>query len=152
MRTPEEIEALLDKVEDLLGKYAEADDAYQQKQWDDTYGERLGKYSDKLKSINGDDFDLMKESRKEYNESYKDLTPDEYIDALEQNITATLDRISSALAAGDVEAAQEAVEEAKEEVTEEPKADEAPAEETTIEVTTEPPAEEVYAEEKKEEE
>ena len=150
MRTPEEIEALLDKVEDLLGKYAEADDAYQQKQWDDTYGERLGKYSDKLKSINGDDFDLMKESRKEYNESYKDLTPDEYIDALEQYITATLDRISSALSAGDVEAAQEAVEDAKEEITEE----EPKAEETTIEVTAEP-SEEVKPEaeeEKKEEE
>ena len=138
MRTPEEIEALLDKVEDMLGKFAEANETYERNSWNNKYGERLGKYSDKLKSINGDDFDLMKESYDEYKGSYSDLSDDEYVDALEKNIQSTLERISSALAVGDVESAQKAVEEAKEEVTEEPKAGEEPTEEMTVEVTAEP--------------
>ena len=129
-RTPEQIEELLDKVESLLNSYKEADDAFQDNQrkenWHNKYGERLAPYSEKCKLLNGDDFDLESESRKEYETQYSDLTDDEYIDALENNIKATLQRIWP-------EAPKEEIEQAAEEIVTEQQAEEQQSEEPQVE-------------------
>ena len=93
MRTPEEIESLLDKVESLLGQFDEANDRFDRGEWNKKYGERLGPYCDKLKTLNGDDFDLMKESFDEYHKDYSDVSDDEYVDHLEDNIKKVIEHI-----------------------------------------------------------
>lgn len=93
MRTPKEIESLLDRVESLLGQFDEANDRFDRGEWNKKYGERLGPYCDKLKTLNGDDFDLMKESFDEYHKDYSDVSDDEYVDHLEDNIKKVIERI-----------------------------------------------------------
>ena len=114
-RTPEEINALLDKFEDFMKSYEDADNEYQTNQrrenWKSKYGERFKPYEDKIKLLNGDGFDLMEESRNEYESQYSDLTDDEYCNALENNIKATLQRIWP-------DAEPEQIEQATEEVKE----------------------------------
>ena len=129
MRTPEEIESVLDRMESFLNKYDEADKAFMDKQdadnWNSKFGERLGKYSDKLKQLNGDDFSIIDEARKEYLSAYSDLSDDDYVNALEENIKKVLDRVWP-----------EATEEQKQEVAEEA-ANEAPKTETEVETKVE---------------
>ena len=93
MRTPEEIESLLDKVESLLGQFDEANDRFDRGEWNKKYGERLGPYCDKLKLLNGDNFDLMKESFDEYHKDYSDVSDDDYVDHLEDNIKKVIEHI-----------------------------------------------------------
>lgn len=144
MRTPEEIESILDRMESFLNSYDEADKAFMDKQdadnWNSKFGERLGQYSDKLKQLNGDDFDIVEASRKEHKDSYSDLSDDDYVNALEENIKKVLDRVWP-----------EATEEQKQEVAE--AAAEAPKVETEVEtkVETEDPKAEAEAETKEDE-
>lgn len=113
--TPEQIDEILDKVVGLLDSYSEAEgrweDEQNHKHWDETYGERLGAYSDKLKTLNGDDFDIVDSARKEYAESFSDLSEDDYVNALEDNIKKVLARVWP-------EATEEQVEEVASEVAE----------------------------------
>lgn len=113
--TPEQIDEILDKVVGLLDEYSEADSKWQDdqnhKHWDETYGERLGQYSDKLKQLNGDDFDIIDSARKEYASDYSDLTEDDYVNALEENIKKVLSRVWP-------EASEEQVEQVATEVAE----------------------------------
>ena len=111
MRSPEEIESLLDRVESLLGQFDEANDRFDRGEWNKKYGERLGPYCDKLKALNGDDFDLMKESFDEYHKDYSDVSDDEYVDHLEDNIKKVIARIWP-------EAPEEVKEEAAEQIAE----------------------------------
>jgi len=136
MRSPEEINALLDKVESFIKSYEDADNEYQANQrrenWKVKYGERFKPYEDKIKKLNGDDFDLMEESRNEYESQYSDLTDDEYCDALENNIKATLQRIWPD---AEPEQIEQATEEVKEAATETP--EEKAPEDTETTTTTE---------------
>jgi len=136
MRSPEEINALLDKVESFIKSYEDADNEYQANQrrenWKVKYGERFKPYEDKIKKLNGDDFDLMEESRNEYESQYSDLTDDEYCDALENNIKATLQRIWPD---AEPEPIEQATEEVKEAATETP--EEKAPEDTETTTTTE---------------
>lgn len=132
MRTPEEREALIDKI---LDEYEGAVDKYNRDQWNSAYGERLGSYSDKMKALKGDDYDIMNESYDEYNSSYKDKSPDEYIDMATSYMDDLFERLKSAVASGDTEEVAEVAEEIKEEATEEAVSEE-PAEETPEEETT----------------
>jgi len=119
MRTPEEQEALFDRMEAFLNDYAKADNEFQTNQrksnWNNKFGERFAPYAEKLKKLNGDDFDIMNASFDEYEKDYSDLSDDEYCDALENNIKATLQRIWP----DEPEKVEQAVEEVKESVTEE---------------------------------
>lgn len=141
MRSPEEIDALLDKFEDFIKSYEDADNEFQTNQrrenWKSKFGERFKPYEDKIKLLNGDNFDLMEESRNEYESQYSDLTDDEYCDALENNIKATLQRIWP-------DAEPEQIEQATEEVKEAVAEPEAGTEETASE--EEPTKEEIHIE------
>ena len=111
----EELEQIIDEMKELISSYKTADNEYQTNQrrenWKNKFGERFAPYTDKIKLLNGDDFDLMEESRKEYEDQYSDLTDDEYCNALENNIKATLQRIWP-------EAEPEQIEEATQEIAE----------------------------------
>ena len=114
--TPDQIDEILDKVVGLLDNYSEAEGKWQDEQnhkhWNETYGERLGAYSDKLRQLNGDDFDIIDSARKEYADSYSDLSEDDYVNALEENIKKVLARVWP-------EASEEQVEQVATEVAEE---------------------------------
>lgn len=141
MRSEEEINALLDKFEDFMKSYEDADNEYQTNQrrenWKAKFGERFKPYEDKIKLLNGDNFDLMEESRNEYESQYSDLTDDEYCDALENNIKATLQRIWP-------DAEPEQIEQATEEVKDAVKDPETETEEKVPE--EEPTKEEIHIE------
>ena len=96
-----------------MKSYKAADTEFQTNQrrdnWKSKFGERFKPYEDKIKLLNGDDFDLMEESRTEYEDQYSDLTEDEYADALENNIKATLQRIWPDADAEQIEQATEEV-------------------------------------------
>lgn len=124
MRKPEQIEELLDKLEDLLGTYSEAQDKYDRGQWSDKYGERFGKYADKLKLLNGDDFDIIAASYDEHKNDYSDLSDDEYCDALEENIKKVLARVWPDASDEQIESAAEDIKEAAEGSEEETTSDE----------------------------
>lgn len=109
--TEEEIEGLLDRVKSLLGQFDEANDRFDRDQWNQKYGEKLSPYSDRLKQLNGDDFDIMKESYDEYHDKYSDFESDKYIDALTGNIKKVIERIWP-------EAPEEVKEEAAEQISE----------------------------------
>ena len=65
------------------------------------YGEKLGGYNDKLRSIEGEDFDIMKEAYDGYN-SIEGEKPDEetYVNELIKVVDEQLEDIRSALGAG----------------------------------------------------
>lgn len=146
-RTPEQIEALLDKVENLLGEYDKAVDGYNRDGWKAKHGEKLGKYADALKALNGDDFDIINASYDEYNSEYKDVDEDEYIASLLANLDGVLDKLRGALGEDKVEV--ESDEDKTEivnhedvaEVTDEPAAEEPKEEEPAKEDEAEPEAE-----------
>lgn len=102
-RTSEQTEALLDKVEKLLGEYDKAVDGYNRDGWKAKHGEKLGKYADALKALNGDDFDIINASYDEYNNEYKDVDEDEYVASLLANLDGVLDKLRGALGEDKVE-------------------------------------------------
>lgn len=105
--TPEEIDAVIDQFKDLMKQFGEAEESHNKSEWHKKFDERFSPYSDKLKALNGDDFDVVEEAYNEHKSDYSDLSDDEYADALEENIKKTIERIWP-----------EAPEEVKEEVAE----------------------------------
>lgn len=114
MRTPEQIEEALDKLDGLLAKFDEANDKFDRGEWSKKYSEKFAPYEEKLKLLNGDDFDLMKESYDEYHKDYSDLSDDDYANSLEENIKKVLQRIWPK---AEPEKIEQAVEEVKEAAT-----------------------------------
>lgn len=62
--------------------------------WKENYGDKLNPYSDKIKALEGDDYDFMKSSYDAWNET--DLEPDEYVEALVESLDEQLGAISKA--------------------------------------------------------
>lgn len=112
------VEELNSKLDTILGDYKKAQDEFDENQkskaWEEKFGEKLKPYADKMKALNGDDFDILSESRKEYEAEYGDFSDDEYVDALVKNIDEALNGLKEALADGDVAEAAHAAEEVKE--------------------------------------
>ena len=91
--TPEEIDSVIDQFKEIMNQFHSAQDEFDRGEWGKKFGDRFGKYSDDLKKVNGDDFDILSASYDEKHNDYKDLTEDEYADALEGNILQLLKRI-----------------------------------------------------------
>lgn len=111
MRTQEQIDMLLDRIESIIGEYDKADDRYKRGQWSAKFHDRLSPYEEKLKQLNGDDFDIYNESYNEWNSDYHDLSDDDYVNALEENIKKVLNRIWPEATPEKVEEAVDAVKE-----------------------------------------
>ena len=126
-RTPEEI---LERMDALLDEYDGAKDKFDRGQFADKFGKRLGAYSDKLKLLNGDDFDIVNSAYDEHKSDYSDMSDDDYVNALEENIKKVIAKIWP-------EKPEEEVAKVAEEV-----AENAEPTETTVEVTEETPSDE----------
>ena len=101
-----------------LAKQSEDNYNYEQKLngFKERNSEMLDKYVDRLKKLNGDDFDLYKSAMEEYDESFSDLEESDYIEQLVGQIDSKIDALKEALA--------DAVDETVENVTVENEGDE----------------------------
>lgn len=89
----EELEQIIDQMKGIIDNFSSAQDEFDRNEFSKAYGDRLGAYSDKLKALNGDDFDIVSAAYDEHKNEYSDLSNDDYIDALEENIKKTIQRI-----------------------------------------------------------
>lgn len=122
----QELTARLDetnaKLDSITSEYQKAKDEFDDNErgraWEEKFGDKLHQYDHDLKAINGDDFDIITESRKEYEDGYTDYSDDEYVEALTKNIEEAVGNLKAALAEGEPEEVAKAAEEVKETVEE----------------------------------
>ena len=103
--SPDELETIVmelkDKVENILGAADEAEKKFNHdkglKEFSERNGEALSKYSDKLKKLNGDDFDLMSSAYDEYTNEFSDIEEATYVAQLVSEIDAKLNKLKEAL-------------------------------------------------------
>lgn len=140
MRTQEDVEKLLDRLESFFNEYDAGIDEFNRNEYHKRNGEKLGKYEDIMKKLNGKDFDIFKESFDEYNRDFKDMEEDAYIAKLTAVLDEQLKDLKDALGVSEVEvksdengteveAKDESETEEKEEAEIEEKAEEAEDEE-----------------------
>lgn len=67
------------------------------------HGKALGAFNDRLKAIEGDDFDLVEQTFDDYDKSDKSISEDEYVGALIAKVQSQLDKISKAFGGGNIE-------------------------------------------------
>ena len=96
-----------DKLDNILNTVAESEKKYQHdvgvKGFTERNGESLGKYVDKLKKLNGDDFDLMSSAYDEYNNSFSDIEESTYVAQLVSEIESKISKLREALGEDEVE-------------------------------------------------
>ena len=96
-----------DKLDNILNTAAESEKKYQHdvgvKGFTERNGESLGKYVDKLKKLNGDDFDLMSSAYDEYNDSFSDIEESTYVAQLVSEIENKISKLREALGEDEVE-------------------------------------------------
>lgn len=96
-----------DKLDNILNTVAESEKKYQHdvgvKEFTERNGESLGKYVDKLKKLNGDDFDLYSSAFDEYNDSFSDIEESTYVAQLVSEIESKISKLREALGEDEVE-------------------------------------------------
>ena len=103
MRTQEDVEKLLDRLESFFKEYDAGIDEFNRNEFHKRNGEKLGKYEDIMKKLNGKDFDIFKESFDEYNRDFKDMDEDAYIVKLTAVLDEQLKDLKDALGVSEVE-------------------------------------------------
>lgn len=103
MRTQEDVEKLLDRLESFFNEYDAGIDEFNRNEYHKRNGEKLGKYEDIMKKLNGKDFDIFKESFDEYNRDFKDLDESSYIAKLTAVLDEQLKDLKDALGVSEVE-------------------------------------------------
>ena len=103
MRTQEDVEKLLDRLERFFKEYDAGIDEFNRNEFHKRNGEKLGKYEDIMKKLNGKDFDIFKESFDEYNRDFKDMDEDAYIVKLTAVLDEQLKDLKDALGVSEVE-------------------------------------------------
>lgn len=83
----QELNALNEKIDALSGNFNERDKAFSDwvddrefKDFDSAYGEKLKPYSETMRKIRQDDYDLARDAYNTYRDSDKSLSPEEFID------------------------------------------------------------------------
>ena len=142
MRTQEDVEKLLDRLESFFKEYDAGIDEFNRNEYHKRNEGKLGKYADIMKKLNGKDFDIFNESFDEYNKDFKDMEEDAYIAKLTAVLDEQLKDLKDALGVSEVEVKsdensteieakdEETETEEKEEDTETEEKDEADDEET----------------------
>ena len=146
MRTQEDVEKLLDRLESFFKEYDAGIDEFNRNEYHKRNEGKLGKYADIMKKLNGKDFDIFKESFDEYNKDFKDMEEDAYIAKLTAVLDEQLKDLKDALGVSEVEVKSddngteieakdeetetEEKEQSKEETEENTESDEADEEET----------------------
>lgn len=103
MRTQEDVEKLLDRLESFFNEYDASIDEFNRNEYHKRNGEKLGKYEDIMKKLNGKDFDIFKESFDEYNTDFKDMDEEAYIAKLTAVLDEQLKDLKDALGVSEVE-------------------------------------------------
>ena len=95
------------KIDNILNTVNESEKKYQHdvgvKGFTERNGESLGKYVDKLKKLNGDDFDLDSSAYDEYNDSFSDIEESTYVAQLVSEIENKISKLREALGEDEVE-------------------------------------------------
>ena len=103
MRTQEDVEKLLDRLESFFKEYDSNVDEYNRNSYRERNKGKLGKYADIMKKLNGKDFDIFKESFDEYNTDFKDMDEEAYIAKLTAVLDEQLKDLKDALGVSEVE-------------------------------------------------
>ena len=109
--TIEELEPIVmelkDKIDTILNTVDESEKKFQHdkglKEFTERNGEALGKYADKLKKLNGDDFDIMSAAFDEYTNDFSDIEESTYVAQLVSEIDNKINKLKEALGEDDVE-------------------------------------------------
>ena len=137
--SPEELEQtvleLKDKIDNIMNTVSESEKEFQHKKGVEDFtarnSEALGKYADKLKKLNGEDFDIFGSAYDEYNNDFSDIEEATYVTQLVSEIDNKLAQLKEALNDEEVEV----------------KSDDETTEVKTDDETIETPAEEPKSEE-----
>ena len=96
-----------DKLDNILNTVAESEKKYQHdvgvKGFTERNGEALGKYVEKLKKLNGEDFDLMESAYDEYNNTFSDIEESTYVAQLVSEIDNKIAKLKEALGDDEIE-------------------------------------------------
>lgn len=103
MRTQEDVEKLLDRLESFFNEYDAGVDEFNRNEFHKRNEGKLGKYADIMKKLNGKDFDIFKESFDEYNTDFKDMDEEAYIAKLTAVLDEQLKDLKDALGVSEVE-------------------------------------------------
>ena len=103
MRTQEDVEKLLDRLESFFKEYDAGIDEYNRNEYHKRNEGKLGKYEGIMKKLNGKDFDIFNESFDEYNKDFKDMEEDAYIAKLTAVLDEQLKDLKDALGVSEVE-------------------------------------------------
>lgn len=106
-----ELEAMVldmkDKLDNILNTVSESEKKYQHdvgvKDFTERNGETLGKYADKLKKLNGDDFDIFESAYDEYHNTFSDIEETTYVAQLVSEIDNKIAKLKEALGDDEVE-------------------------------------------------
>lgn len=109
--TIEELEPIVmelkEKIDTILNTADEAEKKYKHDKGVSEFTERnkesLDKYTDTLKKLNGEDFDLYSSAYDEYNESFSDVEEATYVAQLVSEIDNKINKLKEALGEDDVE-------------------------------------------------
>ena len=109
--TLEELEKVVmeykDKIDTILNTVDESEKKYKHdkglEEFTERNGETLGKYSDKLKKLNGDDFDIMSAAFDEYTNDFSDIEESTYVAQLVSEIDSKIAKLKEALGEDDIE-------------------------------------------------
>lgn len=84
----QELNALNEKIDALSGNFNDRDKAFSDwvddrefKDFDSAYGEKLKPYSETMRKIRQDDYDLARDVYNTYRDSDKSISPEEFIDS-----------------------------------------------------------------------
>ena len=98
---------LKDKLDNILNTVAESEKKYQHdvgvKGFTERNGNALGKYVEKLKKLNGDDFDLFENAYDEYNNTFSDIEESTYVAQLVSEIDNKIAKLKEALGDDEIE-------------------------------------------------
>ena len=103
--TLEELEKVVmeykDKIDTILNTVDESEKKYKHdkglEEFTERNGEALGKYSDKLKKLNGDDFDIFSSAFDEYTNDFSDIEESTYVAQLVSEIDSKIAKLKEAL-------------------------------------------------------
>ena len=98
---------LKDKLDNILNTVAESEKKYQHdvgvKGFTERNGNALSKYVEKLKKLNGEDFDLFENAYDEYNNTFSDIEESTYVAQLVSEIDNKIAKLKEALGDDEIE-------------------------------------------------
>lgn len=102
-RTAQDVEALLDRLEKFFGEYDSNVEEYNRSSYRERNKDKLGKYEDIMKKLNGENFDIYDESFKEYTSDFSSLDEDSYLAKLTMVLDEQIADLKEALGVENIE-------------------------------------------------